>query len=378
VLTLSNSKALAALTTQGAESSAAFRRLEKVASTLQQGVHARLVSNEASVKEMVSVSHTQLQDILCQVKQLVQNTSTPRPTKISGIVGEVNDDKSISADNDDSATANQEIANKLDASLLESIERLGQLVHEKERTFGDDDVEYDTIIQSLGSILGPAKRHAADTTQDILARAVTQFTKRHGSHGITLNSQGMKNTSRVWQVIYDLIKMLDQTTSRRSKRKARLLERDLMFHQIPLATGSLMFKRRRTTRMEPSDAYWAGKGRQKDCVTTAAFLLNNKRNSYMIIASEYSTQYLKRQGVLSMSYLSVNPVLPTSSRVFQVVKHGSVQELREMIQGGEASLRDTDVYGCSLLHVSWACSIRDDYAVSERSGKCMTKHWPTC
>lgn len=296
------------------------------------------------------MSHTQLQDILCQVKQLVQNTSTSRSKKVSRIIGEVNDDGSMSADNGGSAIANQDIANKSDAHLLESIERLGRLVHEKERTFGDDDVEYDAIIQSLGSILGAAKRHAADAAQGILARAITQFTKRHGSHGVTLNSQGMKST-HAWPS-RDLNEMLDQATSHQSKRKSGVLERDLMFQQIPLTTGSLMFKRRRTTRMASSGADWAGEGRQRDCVTTAAFLLNNTQNPYMIIASEYSMQYSKRQGVLSMSYLSINPVLPTSSRVFQVAESGTVQQLREMLQNGEASLRDTDVYGCSLLHVS--------------------------
>lgn len=355
VLMFSNSEALATLTNQGqesrAESSAAFTRLEQAALTLQQGVHAHLVSNE-TVKEMVARNHTQLQDILCQVKQLVQNTSTSRSTNALGIIGELNDDGSMSTDDEGSATANQDEANKLDAHLLESIERLGRLVHEKERTFGDDDddVVYDTIIQSVGSLLGAAKRYAADTAQDTLSRAIARFAKRHGSHGVILNSQGMKST-QAWSGS-GLTKMPDQATSRQSKRKSGALERDLMYHEIPLTTGSLMFKRRRTTLMEPSDGDWTGEGRHKECLTTAAFMPNNTRNGCMIIASEYVLQHSKRQGVLSMSYLSINPVLSTSSRVFQVVKHGNVQELLEMLQKGEASLRDTDVYGNSLLHVS--------------------------
>lgn len=142
--------------------------------------------------------------------------------------------------------------------------------------------------------------------------------------------------------------MLDQAVSRRLKRNLG----DLMFHEIPLATGSMMFKRRRTTSVKPSETASTGEDTQKECVTTVTFMPNYAQNPYMIVASEYFSQYSSRQHVSSISYLAINPVLPTESRVFQVVERGDLQQLREMLQNGEASLRDTDVNGCSLLHVS--------------------------
>lgn len=125
-----------------------------------------------------------------------------------------------------------------------------------------------------------------------------------------------------------------------------------MFHEISLATGSLMFKRRRITHVKPSDKTRTDQRTQKECATTVTFIPKYARNPYMVIASQYVSQYSIRQGASSISYLAINPVLPTTSRVFQVVEHGNLQDLREMLQNGEASLRDTDVNGCSLLHVS--------------------------
>lgn len=134
---------------------------------------------------------TALQDMLFQIKQQVQNASASRSSDVSGILSEVNEDGCMSVRNDDSNKSNQGMTHGLNAQLLDSIEELGRLVHEKERTFDNDDVECDTIIQSLGNILDSAKKHAADTARDTLARAITQFAKRHGSHEVILNSQGM-------------------------------------------------------------------------------------------------------------------------------------------------------------------------------------------
>lgn len=128
-----------------------------------------------------------------------------------------------------------------------------------------------------------------------------------------------------------------------------------MFRQIPLDTGSLTFKRRRTTRIEPLDRAQGGDEAQEECVTTITFMPDVVQNRHMIIASEYFSQCATRRGVSTISYLAINPVLPTESKVFQVVERGTLQELREMLRNGEASLRDTDVNGCSLLHVSSTC-----------------------
>ena len=48
---------------------------------------------------------------------------------------------------------------------------------------------------------------------------------------------------------------------------------------------------------------------------------------------------------------SINNVLKAGSKVFRVVFNGDVEELKRMFEEGEASIRDHDEYGASLLHV---------------------------
>lgn len=103
-------------------------------------------------------------------------------------------------------TAHQEI----DQSMAESIERLGNLIHEKERTFDtfdgdsneDDDETCESILEDLGNILTAAKhfvRGLAESSassserHDYLAaaRSLNRFNKIHGSRSLTLNPNGM-------------------------------------------------------------------------------------------------------------------------------------------------------------------------------------------
>lgn len=172
---------------------------------MQQELYSRLSSYEAILKDMAAMSNNQanaMQDMLSQFKQQVQKGSASQFSDASGILGEVNEQESTSIGNDSSAT--QEAVIGPDAQLLKSIERLSRLVHEKERTFDDDDVECDAIIQSLGNILDKAKKHTMNIAQGTLTRAIAQFTKRHGSHGVILNSQGMKNASNAIKSSDDL------------------------------------------------------------------------------------------------------------------------------------------------------------------------------
>lgn len=79
----------------------------------------------------------------------------------------------------------------------------------------------------------------------------------------------------------------------------------------------------------------------------------------MIVAKEWSETLTTNPGFISsVSYLALNPVLPNEAKVFEVVERGDLQQLRQMLQDGEASLRDTNENGWSLLFVSSQTSIR--------------------
>lgn len=72
----------------------------------------------------------------------------------------------------------------------------------------------------------------------------------------------------------------------------------------------------------------------------------------MLKACWYTTKEWLTGKVSSISHLAINHVLPKESAVFKVVESGQLRELQEMLQNGQASLRDHDVEGFSLLFVS--------------------------
>lgn len=59
---------------------------------------------------------------------------------------------------------------------------------------------------------------------------------------------------------------------------------------------------------------------------------------------------------VSIPVLCVNNVLPDGSPVFSIVKEGRLDDFMALLRDGEASIRDHDEYGASLLHVSVTCS----------------------
>lgn len=70
----------------------------------------------------------------------------------------------------------------------------------------------------------------------------------------------------------------------------------------------------------------------------------------MIVATAVQEQR-RHGGISSISSLSVNRVIPSNSRVFDVIEAGDLDEFRGMLASGETSLRDHDEYGGSLLLV---------------------------
>ena len=79
---------------------------------------------------------------------------------------------------------------------------------------------------------------------------------------------------------------------------------------------------------------------------------------------------------------SINNVLEAGSEVFHVVFNGDVEELKRMFEEGEASIRDHDEHGASLLHVcrksnlckefeTWLLTAVTLYSTATGSRKCV-------
>lgn len=87
--------------------------------------------------------------------------------------------------------------------------------------------------------------------------------------------------------------------------------------------------------------------------TMSLLFLPDKRSHHMLMAS-LTQRELLAGSVSSISRLQVNRLLPLDSPVFRVVAQGNLQGLLQMLQNGEASLRDHAETGASLLFVSVA------------------------
>lgn len=94
------------------------------------------------------------------------------------------------------------------------------------------------------------------------------------------------------------------------------------------------------------------RGHHTDLTTTVTLISRGSQSQCMLIATDYVSRATLTGDLSSISYLAINPILPLGSKVFQVVEEGRLQELRKMLQNGEASLRDCDEGGMSLLLVS--------------------------
>lgn len=160
---------------------------------------------QKSVESMGAVStdraeamHNTLTDILHQQQR---EPASVTDEEAYTILGEVNEDGSLRKEQD-AAISSDTLDVKIERGLLESVERLSSLIHEKERTFDtfddeeDDNEMCDSIIEDLGNILNAAKQHAkamAEGSQEFgtAARLLNRFSKTHASNSLRLNSEGM-------------------------------------------------------------------------------------------------------------------------------------------------------------------------------------------
>lgn len=194
-----------------AQKMAALERIEQASdnSTSAASVHhkaiiARLDRNHSLLMEAKAIDATKastiedkISEILSGVEKLASQGDKTQPP-----VREVNADASIEHDSEKSA--NLPTVSEQDLSVLQSIQRLGQLVRQKERTFDtfySDNDECDSIIEDLNTILSAAKQRLKNMLKDAeteddkrkyenISCFLMKFSKAHGSSTVTLNPKG--------------------------------------------------------------------------------------------------------------------------------------------------------------------------------------------
>lgn len=136
----------------------------------------------------------------------------------------------------------------------------------------------------------------------------------------------------------------------------QVLEQTHSFSEAVVGAGKFSLrvqKRKRAiaTEDQDDDDTRSGKRCHTDWMMALAFVPSQGQNRQMLLAS-ITQQELFTGNVSSISRLQVSRVLPAGSPVFELVRAGDLQGLKEMLQDGEASLQDHDEYGASLLFVS--------------------------
>ncbi|KAH8664540.1 hypothetical protein BX600DRAFT_301390 [Xylariales sp. PMI_506] len=86
----------------------------------------------------------------------------------------------------------------------------------------------------------------------------------------------------------------------------------------------------------------------KERITTVSIMPNESQTVYMLRIS-FIERPIFQEISETFCHIEVNRVIPDDSPVFRLVGEGRLDELRMMLEAGQASLRDHDEHGASLL-----------------------------
>ncbi|KAI0902062.1 ankyrin [Annulohypoxylon nitens] len=228
--------------------------------------------------------------------------------------------------------------------LIQSIDRLCRLISDKGRvvnTFdSDDDGESQSIVKDLQTILQIAYKRG-----ELIEPHETSIGSRRGK------IEYFKKVSRRFERAFDQKGILINPEVVNRKHVPHKITRQRYLYQMvrtDIGTITLTFNHR-TRSSDTTNPYQHREEKlYSDYSSTFKFFPNDPQRFHMIAASIFQreTELNVRS---SISQLAVNRILPWGSRVFQVIKDGDLCELQRMLNDGEASLRDHDEHGASLL-----------------------------
>ncbi|KAI1261938.1 hypothetical protein F5Y18DRAFT_440103 [Xylariaceae sp. FL1019] len=303
-----------------------FRSLQQSYGHALQG---GLSSIESAVQNMESLGQSNANSMLTllhELKDLIinRNERQPRERQAVGIVEEENAPKNNLPGNPD-----------VEDTLISSITRLCGLIQEKNRVFNtdtDSNEQAEDIMGDIEKMVFSAQQQIEATNGETKIRTdLRRFRQAFGQFELTLNPDRDQTDSP------------DPNFSWRHEYTTFSLGR---LGTIGLMKGTRIRSTSQDKHDDPTCALDSA-----DCKLTVTFLPNNRTQFNMLVASTVR-QIAFGRTIHSISSLAVNRVLPCTSKVFQVVDRGEVQDLEEMLRRGEASLRDHDEYGASLLFYS--------------------------
>lgn len=361
-------------------------RLAMAESVMDQGLSSvGLELEKLKASSMSKDQATLMTGMLAQMMELIESNTTAQKVQASGIIEELDENQNtLSAHHAGTANAQKEAANAMEEQLMESITRLSQLVDEKEQTtdiFDENWQSSEAIIDDMSVILKAAVLRAdvlADPSSgncteckdkfSSFSKHLKRFNKGFAANTLKLNSTGAEVVEIIGIADQDIDTRIDQTLTTKRKRAIYEAEQHSVYHTVELDCGTISLNYRKRVRKcncdqtsssicqscSQSGTKSGGNGRtaQDQCITSVTFLPKGGQGRPMFVASEHIFKALFSGKTSTFSYLAVNQIILSDSRVFQLVKEGQLHDLRVMLQDGEATLRDHDEGGASLLFVS--------------------------
>ncbi|RSL60928.1 hypothetical protein CEP53_005296 [Fusarium sp. AF-6] len=297
----------------------------------------------SSIQETIEATHSISSEDTRSMFQLLQ--------EIKGCVDpeSTGDAESTKAKRDAEQTTGG-TAPRLNHQMLESIDSLCGLINEKREAidvYAEDDDQAESVIEDLQALVKSLRGQKLPVSDpESFEKDLRRFGRSFGSKILSINS-GVR-TSR--------------------KPATQVLEQTHSFSEADVGAGKISLrvqKRKRAVGMgDDGDDGTARKRCYTDSMMTLAFLPGQGQHGHMLLAS-LTQQELLTDSVSSISRLQVHRVLPAGSLVFELVRRGDIQGLKEMLQDGKASLRDHDEYGASLLFSSQKFAEEDPTTVPD-------------
>ncbi|RWA07939.1 hypothetical protein EKO27_g7150 [Xylaria grammica] len=308
-----------------------FGDVESTLHTQHDKLQKGLTSIQAAVSDVSHMSQTKADSMLELLLEIKNSIVNPNSSTCQRKTVTDNAPEQMSQSNNEEVEADTANKPSLDADLVRSITRLCRLIKEKDQSFDtneEDNTQAEDIIEDLQTLVGSAQRYG-NTTSSIVKKGATdkrdlrsdlrRFSQSFGQFKLLLNEENRRENGP------------SSTTIQQKRTYTRVFLKGL-------GTLSLMVTKK-------TGASSAG---EESSTMVLSFLPEDLQQFTMIVAS--TTQRKMPSGPAPpISRLAVNRVLPAGSRVFNVVEKGLLQELQAMLRNNEATLRDHDEYGASLL-----------------------------
>ncbi|KAI5917246.1 hypothetical protein F4810DRAFT_697255 [Camillea tinctor] len=317
----------------------------------------RLTRLESNFANSLSNHNRDMKDKLSSLQQVIEERASVSAQETSDLHTILQDIKShvVSLSSRDS-TSTQPIPQTTkgdtisDEDILESIERISCMISIENKTidaYQEVDEEAASIINDLRTLLTSARRFQEsmyETEEDLQTYGTDKLSRKQLDLQLARSSGFLENSQL----------FINQSLKRkRDELPGTLVHQSGKYRKVHNKVGTwyLMARKKVRSTTERSNVVGSPKSTSRGCIdyeTKITFIPQDRQRFHMIIATALQQQHAQ-YAVSSITRLSVNRVLPRVSPVFSVVEDGNLQRLQEMLNNGEALLRDHDEDGASLL-----------------------------